>query len=83
MHQEQEQEHIYNAWLPPCVVEEVRKEPERFHQLVCLLKESLVDESPAARLATTRWIPVITTYVLAHVRTLLLLLLQQILLLMI
>jgi hypothetical protein len=63
-------------------VEEVRKEPGRFHQLVCLLKESLVDESPAARLATTRWIPVITTYVLVHAHTLLLLL-QQILLWMI
>lgn len=52
--------HIYNKWLPPVVVEEVKEEPLRFHKVVTLLSEEISNlDCARARLATTKWIPVI------------------------
>lgn len=54
--------HIYNRWLPAVVVEEVKEEPRRFHNLVTLLSEEISRlDSAGARLATTKWIPAINT----------------------
>lgn len=60
-----EQMHVYNKWLPQSMVEEVKEEPQRFHKLVVIMEEEMSClDTPAARLATTKWIPVINTYVL-------------------
>lgn len=58
--------HIYNRWLPAVVVEEVKEEPLRFHKLVTLLSEEISClDSAGARLATTKWIPAINTFIKA------------------
>lgn len=60
----EEEMHVYNAWLPPWMVKEVKEEPLRFHKLVAIMREEILRvDSPAARLATTKWIPVINAYV--------------------
>ena len=59
-----DQMHVYNAWLPQWMVKEVKEEPQRFHKLVDIMREEILRvDSPAARLATTKWIPVINAYV--------------------
>lgn len=61
-----EQMHVYNKWLPQSMVEEVKEEPQRFHKLVVIMEEEMSClDTPAARLATTKWIPVINTFVKA------------------
>lgn len=62
--QKKEEMHVYNAWLPRFMVEEVKEEPQRFHKLVAAMSEEMLRlDSPAARLATLEWVPVINSYV--------------------
>ncbi|KAG0602531.1 hypothetical protein M758_10G020700 [Ceratodon purpureus] len=64
--EKEEQMHVYNAWLPQWMVKEVKEEPQRFHKLVAIMREEILRvDSPAARLATTKWIPVINAFVKA------------------
>lgn len=61
---EEEQMHVYNAWLPQFMVEEVKEEPQRFHKVVTSLsKEFLCVKSAADRHKTLAWIPTINSYV--------------------
>lgn len=65
---EEEQMHVYNAWLPQFMVEEVKEEPERFHKVVTSLsKKFLCVKSPADRHKTLAWIPIINSFIKAKI----------------
>jgi proteasome activator subunit 4 len=64
----EKQMHVYNAWLPHFMVAEVKEEPQRFHKLVATMREEMLCfTSPADRVATLAWIPVINSFVKAKI----------------
>ena len=51
--------HLYNAWLPPHVAEETKKEKESFARVVRTVNELYRPDDPDSVYATLTWIPVI------------------------
>ncbi|KAM7252530.1 hypothetical protein ACFE04_024413 [Oxalis oulophora] len=57
--------HLYNAWLPPPVAEETKKETQSFTKVVALLKDSYSLDDPDSVYATLKWISVIDLFIKA------------------
>ncbi|KAA8523501.1 hypothetical protein F0562_009924 [Nyssa sinensis] len=57
--------HLYNAWLPPPVVEETKKEKDSFARLVRSVKESYSPDDPESVYATLKWVSVIDIFIKA------------------
>lgn len=57
--------HLYNAWLPPPVAEETKREKEAFAGLVKSLKESYSPDDPESVYATLKWVSVIDLFIKA------------------
>lgn len=51
--------HLYNAWLPPPVAEETKKERESFARVVKSVKESYRPDDTESVYSTLKWISVI------------------------
>ncbi|GFQ02550.1 proteasome activator subunit 4 [Phtheirospermum japonicum] len=51
--------HLYNAWLPPPVAEETRREKEAFAGVVKSVKESYNPGDPESVYSTLKWVSVI------------------------
>lgn len=51
--------HMYNAWLPPPVAEETKKERESFAKVVRSVKESYRDDDADSVYSTLKWISVL------------------------
>lgn len=56
--------HLYNAWLPPVVAEETRREEESFAAVVRSVKDSWRRDDPDSVYSTLKWISVINMWVL-------------------
>ncbi|KAM7499059.1 hypothetical protein LguiA_023473 [Lonicera macranthoides] len=57
--------HLYNAWLPPPVAEETKKERESFARVVKSVKESYRPDDPESVYSTLKWISVIDLFIKA------------------
>ncbi|PKI35691.1 proteasome activator subunit 4 [Punica granatum] len=57
--------HLYNAWLPPPVAEETKREAESFSQVVRTVKELYRPDDPDSVYATLRWISVLELFIKA------------------
>ncbi|KAM1276450.1 hypothetical protein ACFX13_029665 [Malus domestica] len=57
--------HLYNAWLPPPVAEESKKEKESFSWVVSSVKNSYKPDDPESVYATLKWVSVIDLFVKA------------------
>nr|DAD24248.1 TPA_asm: hypothetical protein HUJ06_025711 [Nelumbo nucifera] len=57
--------HLYNAWLPPPVAEETKREKESFAYVVRSVKESWRPDDPESVYSTLKWISVIDIFVKA------------------
>ncbi|XP_078443427.1 proteasome activating protein 200 isoform X2 [Wolffia australiana] len=57
--------HLYNAWLPPAIAEETKREKEAFAFVVESVKNSWSPEDPESVYATLKWISIIQLYVKA------------------
>lgn len=55
--------HLYNAWLPPPIAEETKKEPESFRRVVKSVQQSYRPDDPESVYSTIKWIPVIDLWV--------------------
>ncbi|OAY75058.1 Proteasome activator subunit 4 [Ananas comosus] len=54
--------HLYNAWLPPMVAEETKKEAESFASVVRSVKGSWRPDDPNSVYDTLKWIPIIDLF---------------------
>ncbi|OVA12326.1 Protein of unknown function DUF3437 [Macleaya cordata] len=57
--------HLYNAWLPPPVAEETKREKESFSSVVRSVKESWKPDDPESVYSTLKWISVIDLFIKA------------------
>ncbi|KAK6149467.1 hypothetical protein DH2020_016992 [Rehmannia glutinosa] len=57
--------HLYNAWLPPPVAEETKREKEAFAGVVKSVKESYNPDDPESVYSTLKWVSVIDLFVKA------------------
>ncbi|CAI0540948.1 unnamed protein product, partial [Linum tenue] len=57
--------HLYNAWLPPPVAEETKKEGEAFSRVVSSMRSSYKPDDPDSVYATIKWISVLDVFVKA------------------
>uniref|UniRef100_A0A2C9WGL5 Proteasome activator Blm10 middle HEAT repeats region domain-containing protein n=1 Tax=Manihot esculenta TaxID=3983 RepID=A0A2C9WGL5_MANES len=57
--------HLYNAWLPPPVAEETKKETESFSRVINSVKASYKPDDPESVYATLKWISVIDLFIKA------------------
>ncbi|XP_047315811.1 proteasome activator subunit 4 [Impatiens glandulifera] len=57
--------HLYNAWLPPPVAEETKRERESFAAAVSSVKELYRPDDPESVYATLKWLSVIDTFLKA------------------
>ncbi|CAI0396876.1 unnamed protein product, partial [Linum tenue] len=57
--------HLYNAWLPPSVAEETKKEGEAFSRVVSSMRSSYKPEDPDSVYATLKWISVLDVFLKA------------------
>ncbi|XP_057472456.1 proteasome activator subunit 4-like isoform X2 [Actinidia eriantha] len=57
--------HLYNAWLPPPVAEETKREKESFALVVRSVRESYRPEDPESVYSTIKWVSVIDLFVKA------------------
>lgn len=57
--------HLYNAWLPPVVAEETRREEESFAAVVRSVKDLWRRDDPDSVYSTLKWISVINIFVKA------------------
>ncbi|CAI0396881.1 unnamed protein product [Linum tenue] len=57
--------HLYNAWLPPPVAEETKKEGEAFSRVVSSMRSSYKPEDPDSVYATLKWISVLDVFLKA------------------
>ncbi|KAE8725691.1 Proteasome activator subunit 4 [Hibiscus syriacus] len=57
--------HLYNAWLPPPVAEETKKEKESFSRVVASLKDIYRPDDPDSVQPTIKWISVIDLFIKA------------------
>ncbi|KAK7826477.1 proteasome activator subunit 4 [Quercus suber] len=51
--------HLYNAWLPPPVAQETKREKDSFSRVVCSVKNSFKPDDPDSVYSTLKWISVI------------------------
>ena len=51
--------HLYNAWLPPPVAQETKREKDSFSRVVCSVKNSYKPDDPDSVYSTLKWISVI------------------------
>lgn len=56
--------HLYNAWLPPPVADESKKERESFSRVVSSVKSSYRPDDPDSVYSTIKWVSVIDLSVL-------------------
>uniref|UniRef100_A0A2N9J9P5 Uncharacterized protein n=1 Tax=Fagus sylvatica TaxID=28930 RepID=A0A2N9J9P5_FAGSY len=54
--------HLYNAWLPPPVAQETKREKDSFSRVVCSVKDSLKPDDPDSVYSTLKWISVIDLF---------------------
>lgn len=57
--------HLYNAWLPPPVAEESKKEKESFARVVISVKQSYRPDDPESVYSTLKWVSVIDLFIKA------------------
>ncbi|GMI63857.1 proteasome activating protein 200 [Hibiscus trionum] len=57
--------HLYNAWLPPPVAEETKKEKESFSRVVSTLKDLYRPDDPDSVYSTLKWISVLDLFIKA------------------
>ncbi|XP_030931449.1 proteasome activator subunit 4-like isoform X2 [Quercus lobata] len=57
--------HLYNAWLPPPVAQETKREKESFSRVVCSVKNSFKPDDPDSVYSTLKWISVIDLFIKA------------------
>ncbi|EOY11857.1 Proteasome activating protein 200 isoform 1 [Theobroma cacao] len=57
--------HLYNAWLPPPVAEETKKEKESFSRVVSSVKNLYRPDDPDSVYSTLKWISVIDLFIKA------------------
>ncbi|KAF6141360.1 hypothetical protein GIB67_008537 [Kingdonia uniflora] len=57
--------HLYNAWLPPPVAEESKREKESFSFVVKSVKESWQSDDPESVYSTLKWISIIDLFITA------------------
>lgn len=57
--------HLYNAWLPPPVAEETKREKESFARIVRAVKESCRLDDPESVHVTLKWASVIDLFIKA------------------
>ncbi|KAH9804505.1 proteasome activator subunit 4 [Citrus sinensis] len=57
--------HLYNAWLPPPVAAETKKEKESFADVVKSVKDSYRADDPESVYSTLKWISVIDLFIKA------------------
>uniref|UniRef100_A0A5B7B961 Putative proteasome activator subunit 4 n=2 Tax=Davidia involucrata TaxID=16924 RepID=A0A5B7B961_DAVIN len=57
--------HLYNAWLPPPVAEETKREKDSFARVVRSVKESYRPDDPESVYSTLKWVSVIDLFVKA------------------
>ncbi|CAN1354111.1 Proteasome activator subunit 4 [Linum perenne] len=57
--------HLYNAWLPPPVAEETKKEGESFSRVVHSIRSAYNPDDPDSVYATLKWISVLDIFVKA------------------
>ncbi|XP_062170630.1 proteasome activator subunit 4-like [Alnus glutinosa] len=57
--------HLYNAWLPPPVAEEAKREKESFSRVVSSLRASFRPDDPDSVYSTLKWISVLDLFIKA------------------
>ncbi|KAK7826474.1 proteasome activator subunit 4 [Quercus suber] len=57
--------HLYNAWLPPPVAQETKREKDSFSRVVCSVKNSFKPDDPDSVYSTLKWISVIDLFIKA------------------
>ncbi|KAK0602445.1 hypothetical protein LWI29_033449 [Acer saccharum] len=57
--------HLYNAWLPPPVAEETKREKDSFASVVLSVKQSYRPDDPESVYATLKWISVVDLFIKA------------------
>ncbi|XP_039015767.1 proteasome activator subunit 4-like [Hibiscus syriacus] len=57
--------YIYNAWLPPPVAEETKKEKESFSRVISSLKDLYRSDDPDSVYSNLKWISVIDLFIKA------------------
>ncbi|GLT53719.1 hypothetical protein SLA2020_269720 [Shorea laevis] len=57
--------HLYNAWLPPPVAEETKREKESFSRVVGSLRASFRPDDPDSVYSTLKWISVLDLFIKA------------------
>ncbi|KAI0501736.1 hypothetical protein KFK09_016681 [Dendrobium nobile] len=57
--------HLYNAWLPPQVAEETKRESESFAVVLRSIKEAWRPEDPESVYSTLKWISVLDLFIKA------------------
>ncbi|KAJ6770850.1 PROTEASOME ACTIVATOR COMPLEX SUBUNIT 4 [Salix purpurea] len=57
--------HLYNAWLPPPVVEETKKEKDSFRSVLKFVKDSYKPDDPDSVYSTLKWISVLELFIKA------------------
>ncbi|KAL5803775.1 hypothetical protein ACOSQ3_030575 [Xanthoceras sorbifolium] len=57
--------HLYNAWLPPPVAEETKREKDSFASVVRSVKHSYRPDDPESVYATLKWISVVDLFIKA------------------
>ncbi|KAL9382859.1 hypothetical protein Peur_023182 [Populus x canadensis] len=57
--------HLYNAWLPPPVVEETKKEKDSFRTVLNSVKNSYKPDDPDSVYSTLKWISVLELFIKA------------------
>ncbi|GKV36472.1 hypothetical protein SLEP1_g44600 [Rubroshorea leprosula] len=57
--------HLYNAWLPPPLAEETKKEKQSFSRVVSSVKDLYRPDDPESVYSTLKWISVIELFIKA------------------
>lgn len=57
--------HLYNAWLPPPVASETRREKESFARVVAAVTNSYRSDDPDSVYATLKWVSVVDLFIKA------------------
>ncbi|CAL5335470.1 unnamed protein product [Camellia sinensis] len=63
--QKEKEMHLYNAWLPPPVADETKRERESFARVVSTVKELYLPDDPESVYSTLKWISVIDIFIKA------------------
>ncbi|KAJ7015446.1 hypothetical protein NC653_004676 [Populus alba x Populus x berolinensis] len=57
--------HLYNAWLPPPVAEETKKEKDSFRRVLNSVKDSYKPDDPDSVYSTLKWVSVLELFIKA------------------